>query len=235
MALVSSPLPDPGEAVGPAEAKVDAFLREIRSALNGGLSVDNLAASLADRVVVPVVSTPPGDAEDGEECHLLFPGQIVRFRFRAGSESAYKWEAVGAVPLVFEWTGSTPVLNGAPILGLSALFTAPFAGEYLVDCALARAEIADTFNGHNSLWIGPFNGAEGQSYATGWTPRFSAHVSSLSVGSLPPQGAPVRGRSQVVTLAAGGTVALGVACFGNHTRWTVAGGTMLVTPKRIAG
>lgn len=80
-------------------------------------------------------STPPPSPVDGDE--WVFPadatnGVMWRFRYRAASASAYKWEFIGGAPLYGynagpnSMTGTNPADLGGPNI------TAPRSGDYMV-------------------------------------------------------------------------------------------------------
>lgn len=86
--------------------------------------------------MVPVVSSLPPSPHDGMVVDVVADaaaGVVWRFRYRAASGSAYKWEFVGGAPLhkreysdVTSTTTSYLALSGAPSV------TVPLEGEYAV-------------------------------------------------------------------------------------------------------
>jgi hypothetical protein len=91
------------------------------------------------RTVVPALVTAlPGSPDDGQEVDFVADatdGVIWRFRYRAASSSAYKWEFVGGPPLTAEVAAfeSTAVLNSyVDLATIGPSITVQLAGEYLI-------------------------------------------------------------------------------------------------------
>lgn len=66
-----------------------------------------------------VTGTWPVSPADGDLIMVPWGTQVAQFRYNAGSVSSYKWEHVGAGPVV--WIG-----------GINSTYTVPKSGEYLV-------------------------------------------------------------------------------------------------------
>lgn len=218
MGLIVSPLPDPGEPVGPAEAKVDAFLRETRQALNGGLTAENLSASLAGDISPPVLSSPPGDPVDGDafEFHPV-AGVAWTFRYHAAIGDPYKWLLESGTPIKSSDFTGNPAFGTASVatffpLG-GGLVTLPLAGEYWVDGQIVVDAKLGTFRARVAV-----NTVLADLYTELENGKGMAPFSGAITGA---QGAPVK------VYAATNNVSCGVAYLpGSH---------FTILPRRIAG
>jgi hypothetical protein len=89
-------------------------------------------------VFAPEVTSLPTTPVDQQECVYIVDataGLKWRFRYRAASASAYKWEAVGAGPLINEVLSSsagTPPATYGDLSNVGPQITLPLAGDYLV-------------------------------------------------------------------------------------------------------
>jgi hypothetical protein len=96
--------------------------------------------ALADRLdlLLPASGAAlPGSPVDGEECTIIADatnGVAWRFKYRAASAAASKWEFVGGAPLSHEVpaseTRATASYGGLTTVGPS--LTVPLAGDYLI-------------------------------------------------------------------------------------------------------
>lgn len=208
---ISSPLPDPGDPVGPAEAKVDAFLREVRSRLN------------ADTSVVPA---PPGDPTDGEVCSILLEpdqGVIGQLRYRSASPSPYKWETISDARVRLDRFGPF-VLTSNTLTEVGFGWTCPFAGEYTFRADLGRVAVNSVLP--STVEFGVYVGAPAGTFL-------------VTLGRKPfdgdddPVPESVPGLEWTMPLVAGDVVHLGARATGNGvTVQTVSGS---VRPSRVAG
>lgn len=208
---ISSPLPDPGDPVGPAEAKVDAFLREVRSRLNADTSV---------------VSAPPGDPTDGEICSVLLStdqGVIGQFRYRSASASPYKWETVSDARVRLDRFGPF-VLTGNTITEVGFGWTCPFDGEYTFAADLGRVEVNSVLA--STVEFGVYVGAPSSSFA-------ATLGRALLAGADTPVPETVPGLSWTLPLVAGNVVHIGARATGNGA--TVQTVSATVRPARVAG
>jgi len=164
---------------------------------DGDIVVDNGIAYVAVRptsarptawpLVRPTVTygtTPPADPLDGDEWVLPVDatnGTMWRFRYRAASSSAYKWEFVGGSPLlavVFtqENTSSTTY---ADLTTVGPQAVVPRAGDYTVRLGMTAANATgapvDT-SGFAGLKIG----AAATGEPTVFVPRNNAWATSVS-------------------------------------------------------
>jgi hypothetical protein len=128
-------LPYP-EASDPADVPTD--IHELATALDG----------LVHKVSYG--TTPPASPNDGDEWILpadSTSGVMWRFRYRAASASASKWEFVGGPPLyrsvdTAEGTAST---TAADLPTVGPQFTIPRAGDYLIDTVANMTNTAAAF------------------------------------------------------------------------------------------
>ena len=207
---ISSPLPDPGDPVGPAEAKVDAFLREVRSRLNADTSV---------------VSAPPGDPTDGEECRILLDevqGIVGTFAYRAASGSPYKWEYVGGARVRVGLPGPwSPGLDA--IVDVANTWTCPFSGEYSVSAGFASVKVHSL--SRSTVELGVYVGATPSSFST-LIARRALEITDTSPESL-------QGVTRTITVEAGDVVHIGAraSLFGADLEICAA----QIWPVRIAG
>ena len=78
----------------------------------------------------------PASPTDGQEAILVDsttnPTFQWRFRYNAGSSSAYKWEFVGGAPLLVADTASLTPANGSWVVDQTPKLTVPRSGEYQV-------------------------------------------------------------------------------------------------------
>jgi len=120
----------------------------------------------------------PVAPSDGQEAILVDsltnPTYQWRFRYNAGSSSAYKWEFVGGFPMTHEIAAAqsvsgTSYTNSATV---GPTLTTPRAGEYLAEYGSAGVG----FGGNDVAWMSPsfagstpldVDAAHGRSYATG--------------------------------------------------------------------
>jgi hypothetical protein len=86
------------------------------------------AADLPAQAVPTYGSAPPGSPADGAE-HILTPYQW-RFRYNAGSASAYKWEFIGGPPGSTVTATSTGGINSQSFVPLGVNFNIPRSGDY---------------------------------------------------------------------------------------------------------
>jgi len=80
--------------------------------------------------------TPPASPNDGD--HWVMPisnGVLWRFRYNAGSASAYKWEFLGGSPILNYTTGPNGLLNGSWGNVVGAATTLTRAGDYQIVAA----------------------------------------------------------------------------------------------------
>jgi hypothetical protein len=88
-------------------------------------------------------TTLPGSPVGGQEAILVDPTYQWRFRYNAGSSSAYKWEFVGGTPVIVgipaaETTTSVGVWVDLATVGPA--FTVPRAGDYEVQISCAMTD-----------------------------------------------------------------------------------------------
>lgn len=87
---------------------------------------------------IPFVASLPASPVDGQECYyqnaaLATLGVVWRFRYRAASASAYKWEFVGGPPIFSRTSDAVTVTSGTyGIFGSPPGFYNPLAGEYWI-------------------------------------------------------------------------------------------------------
>ena len=173
-------------------------------------------------VITPVTgygTSLPASPVNGEEFILVDsttnPTYQWRFRYNAGSSSAYKWEFVGGAPsrvyanesATSTTTGSWMTLPGGPS------FTVPRAGEYI---SQAHAMIANTA-ASSSMWI------------------MVAYGGALQQGinGNPRDGAEGLSTDDKQTVAAGAAIDMRYhMSFGGTGTWHTR--TLLVTPVRVA-
>lgn len=87
----------------------------------------------------------PAAPVDGQEAILVDsltnPSYQWRFRYNAGSSSAYKWEFIGGAPLSAYWgvsaVYSAPDNNMNPVPAAGTRITLPRAGDYFVETKLS--------------------------------------------------------------------------------------------------
>lgn len=85
--------------------------------------------------VIPYGTTLPLAPTDGQEAILVDsvanPSYQWRFRYNAGSTSAYKWEFIGGAPATISFPGTVTPSGASAWVKLSApLFTLPRAGDW---------------------------------------------------------------------------------------------------------
>lgn len=104
---------------------------------------------------VPVVTSLPTSPADGTVIDYVADstnGVVWRFRYRAASGSAYKWESVGmASPIGQVLTGATTravSTYGDVAAGAMTTWTLPFAGDYRIEIG---ANMAPGSAGHGML------------------------------------------------------------------------------------
>lgn len=125
--------------------------------------------TIAPNPIPSYATTLPSSPIDGQEAVLVdsltAPTYQWRFRYNAGSSSAYKWECIGGAPVYTEVTATegTSSTSYVDLATAGPQLTAPRAGDYLIDygfigyntagpayaiCALklAAAVAADTEN-----------------------------------------------------------------------------------------
>lgn len=91
----------------------------------------------------------PGSPVNGQEYTLVDsltnPSYQWRFRYNAGSSSAYKWEFVGGAEWYGETTGTDTTTSGTAANLINDLtFTLPRAGDWLIEVdAVASNTVAD--------------------------------------------------------------------------------------------
>lgn len=122
-------------------------------AVNPSTGVAPGPAFMPTRVVVPSYGTSlPATPIDGEEAILVDsltnPTYQWRFRYNAGSSSAYKWEFIGGSP---KWAGlyggaasSVAISAVGGHVALDPMITAPRAGDYWVTGRVSVARYAGT-------------------------------------------------------------------------------------------
>ena len=110
-----------------------------------------------------IVNALPSNPYDGQEiCYqnaaMETAGLVWRFRYRATSSSAYKWEFIGG-PEWMETNDGTDTLNNATFgdLGTNVIVTIPLAGDYRVRTAMAGAAGAAGHVQYMSYKIGATN------------------------------------------------------------------------------
>lgn len=100
----------------------------------GALWIDTDEVPPAFGPTIPLVSSLPSPAYDGQEVYLLVDatnGIVWHMRYRAASTSAYKWEFVGGAPLEPPQTASlNPLTAYATVPGLTV--TLPRSGDYKI-------------------------------------------------------------------------------------------------------
>lgn len=92
--------------------------------------------------VIPTINygiTLPASPTDGQEAILVDsltnPTYQWRFRYNAGSSSAYKWEFIGGTRVIVPGPGSGSVNTTFSVLSTPVAFTVPRAGDYHAECA----------------------------------------------------------------------------------------------------
>jgi len=136
----------------------------------------------------------PSSPADGQE-HVLVdsltaPTYQWRFRYNAGSSSAYKWEFVGGAPLRVASAASQSISSTSPVSFSPAVSaTLARAGEYRVTISAQIDATGGSNNGHSQLRIG--GGAD------------AAYLSLRSAGTNQPNAGY---RTVPVTVTAGQTV-----------------------------
>lgn len=136
----------------------------------------------------------PGSPVNGQE-HILVdsltnPTYQWRFRYNAGSSSAYKWECIGGSEWYGETTGTDTISSGTPAnLTNDPTFTLPRAGDWLIEVdAVSASTVADGQNfygaGDAAVAASVINGAFGQSpSANRWsTIRSKGRANGLASG-----------------------------------------------------
>jgi hypothetical protein len=151
--------------------------------------VTGLQAALdAKAKTVSYGTTPPGSPVDGDEWVMPFTDQtgaiMWRFRYRAGSSSAYKWEFIGGPPAIS--ANKTPVaqtaINTWQALSGSPQLTLPRAGEYLF---VATASVYNSGAGGGICYIGIYKtGGSGPLADMGAT-AVAASEANISLGPYP--------------------------------------------------
>jgi hypothetical protein len=107
---------------------------------NGTIKLEDLEAALQQLLTpVGVVSSLPGSPVDGQIINyqntaMASAGVVWRFRYRAGSSSAYKWEFIGGPPFRAATGGTGNMVAASTWSGISGpSITVPLSGDYTVD------------------------------------------------------------------------------------------------------
>ena len=171
----------------------------------------------------------PASPVDGQEAVLVDsatnPSYQWRFRYNAGSSSAYKWEFIGGIPFQsFVAAGMTPPSN--TWTATTPSFVVPRSGEYLFSLGswinLGSVPATTPINNQVSLW------------------QAGASVSDsvailLTPGNLAAQSnwiASVANSGVMVVCTSGQTIQLAV--FGTNTISTFSNRDLVATPRRVS-
>lgn len=94
-----------------------------------------MARALLVHARVPLVTSLPTSPQDGQVIDYLADntnGIVWRFRYRAASASAYKWEFVGGGKLRARNLGTVTITAAVGVFQQIMGITAPLAGEYSI-------------------------------------------------------------------------------------------------------
>jgi len=146
-------------------AHMNALQQKVEKGLaNGYASLDSGGKIPAAQIPLTVVSygtTLPASPVDGQEAILVDsttnPTYQWRFRYNAGSTSAYKWECVGATPLgaylnVQESLAVTGTWQDLATVGPQV--TVPRAGDYQVRFGARVVSAGTGLNGYLGVKVG---------------------------------------------------------------------------------
>ena len=166
----------------------------------------------------------PASPTDGMEAILVDstsnPSYQWRFRYNAGSSSAYKWEFVGGAPMIsYVSAGESTASGSYSNLTTTQLFTVPRAGDYDVQIMAGYAN--NTVIGDGGLMGAILNSVSLITRAV--------FVTSGLVNTGPPLGA----RGRTTGLAAGNTIAALYAVVSGGTA-TFGERSLLVAPVRVS-
>jgi hypothetical protein len=158
MALIVSPIPQPGEAggVATAEAMATNALTEIKNLLNGSLETDNLALALRNRLSPPLVTVPPSSPTDGDR--FVYPGtNRVEFRYEAATS---RWYPLSHGHLAASYTTTdqaiaTGASNEAAVVNLGV--GAPAAGQYWIKAFIRAWKAGNGGGEYRVQWNAPTN------------------------------------------------------------------------------
>jgi hypothetical protein len=177
----------------------------------------------------PVVygTTLPGSPVDGQEAILVDsvtnPSYQWRFRYNAGSTSAYKWEFVGGAPLHGKGGSIGNVTSGSGQVDLSngPVLTVPRAGDYLLTTGIFCQQTGT-----------PSGAAQLDTYSV-WS---SSGLDGRSVSFVIYQiydGSTLSYTQRCLNRVAGENVRLRVVTNGAQTA-TFADGSITITPIRVS-
>jgi len=138
-------------------------------------TVGQTPAPWAPAPMLSYATTLPGSPVDGQEAILVDsttnPSYQWRFRYNAGSSSAYKWEYVGGIPARADVSTSESTTSATWVeLTTPQRVTVPRAGLYDVGCVCtAQSSVATdtTYSGVNLNAIGSPTVAVGQAQVPG--------------------------------------------------------------------
>ena len=136
---------------------------------NGTQNWTALPYTLGSVAPISYGTTLPGSPTDGQEAILVDsttnPSYQWRFRYNAGSSSAYKWEFVGGASLLINYLAvQTPASGGSWVGMVGTDFAAPRAGDWRYSFATriytpstAGVAVAGTANASvGSSPVGPY-------------------------------------------------------------------------------
>jgi hypothetical protein len=177
----------------------------------------------ADLPLIPYGTSLPASPFDGQEAILVNtvtnPAYQWRFRYNAGSSSAYKWEFVGGSPaLTAQGAAHSNINTGGSWVNLAnmAAWTVPRAGEYYY----FLSALGQTFNGvQGNLQVG-INGSAVLTWAApSGTPTFFG-TQSMNQTAVAATASQVW-TPQVLSTAAG-------------ANWSASGCVLAVVPIRVS-
>jgi hypothetical protein len=102
--------------------------------INFDFDTETVSAYATGVLGPPIVTALPTNPIDGQECYYLADatnGIMWRFRYRAASSSAYKWEYIGGTPLRTGPSGSVNQ-SAAAYVTAGIQIALPLAGDYHV-------------------------------------------------------------------------------------------------------
>jgi hypothetical protein len=136
------------------------------------------AADLPAQAVATYGTTLPASPTDGAE-HVLVdsttnPSYQWRFRYNAGSSSAYKWEFIGgsfAQSLITTGEGLTTLSTWSDLATIGPQVTLPRAGDYDVQASSMVSHSAQVAQVWLSLYLNNSGGASGPGGITQFLPN----------------------------------------------------------------